>query len=325
MTSLFLLAQAVPDSASGAGVAYLFQQVLVGLTIGGVYALIAVGYTMVYGIIELINFAHGEIFMIGAFISILALSLFATVGASAALPLALLIAIALAACWSAGYNYTLERTAYKPLRFAPRLAPLISAIGASYFLKEYVRLAAGSQFFSVPSKIQNDPMIAGAFDVGGVSVKYLQIAILISCAILMAAVTLLVNRTRLGKAMRATAQDKIMSQLLGIDVNTIISYTFVMGASLAAAAGLMVSMYYGSVDFNLGFLAGIKAFTAAVLGGIGNIPGAMLGGFVLGLSETLWAGYVSSTYKDVFTFIVLVFVLLFKPSGLLGEQVGQKA
>lgn len=324
MSPLFLLAQTATGTGSSGG-SYLLQQLILGLTIGGVYALIAIGYTMVYGIIELINFAHGEIFMIGAFISILFLTLLGGMGAAAALPLVILIALLIAAAWASGYNFSIERTAYKPLRFASRLAPLISAIGASYFLKEFVRLSAGSQFFSVPSAVQNNPMLQGGIEAGGVSVKYLQMAILVACLALMYGVTLLVNKTILGKAMRATAQDKIMAQLTGINVDRIISWTFVMGAGLAAAAGMMVSLYYGSADFNLGFLAGIKAFTAAVLGGIGNIPGAMLGGFVLGLSETLWAGYVSSTYKDVFTFVILVLVLLFKPSGLLGEQVGQKA
>jgi branched-chain amino acid transport system permease protein len=299
-----------------------FSQILNGLTVGGVYALIALGYTMVYGIIGLINFAHGEVYMIGCFITILVVTLLVTV-----LPpwAALAVAVVAAMTVAAAYGYSMEKTAYRPLRFAPRLSPLIGAIGASYFLKEFVRLTAGFNFIGPPEQIQTDPIIAARIKMGDVDIQLLQILIIFGSIGLMALLAYMVKKTPMGKAMRATAQDKTMAQLAGVDVDAVISYTFILAGSLAAAAGAMIVLYYGSVDFNVGFLAGIKAFTAAVLGGIGNIPGAMLGGFVLGISEALFAGFVSSTYKDALAFVILVVVLLVKPSGLLGTRVAQKA
>ncbi|MHA2620389.1 MAG: branched-chain amino acid ABC transporter permease [bacterium JZ-2024 1] len=297
-------------------------QIFNGLTVGGVYALIALGYTMVYGIIELINFAHGEIYMIGCFISVLVL----TVAVSVLPPwAALLIAGVCAMVISSAYGFTMEKIAYRPLRYAPRLSPLISAIGASYFLKEFVRLTAGFQFILPPVKVQEDPLIRATLKIGDIEIQFLQVLIILGSVAMMALLAYLVKRTPMGKAMRATAQDKTMAQLVGIEVDAVISYTFILAGSLAATAGTMIVLYYGSVDFNVGFLAGIKAFTAAVLGGIGNIPGAMLGGFVLGISEALFAGFVSSTYKDVLAFVILVGVLLVKPSGLLGAHLSQKA
>lgn len=299
-----------------------FSQLVNGLTVGGVYALIALGYTMVYGIIELINFAHGEIYMIGCFITVLVV----TVLVGALPPVAaLVVAVIAAMSVAAAYGYSMEKVAYRSLRYAPRLSPLISAIGASYFLKEFVRLTAGFNFIRPPEEVQQDPLIAGRFRFGEVEIQYLQVLIILASIGLMALLAFLVKKTPMGKAMRATAQDKTMAQLVGVDVDSVISYTFLLAGSLAAAAGAMIVLYYGSVDFNVGFLAGIKAFTAAVLGGIGNIPGAMLGGFVLGISEALFAGFVSSTYKDVLAFVILVGVLLVKPSGLLGTRVTQKA
>lgn len=293
-----------------------------GLTVGGVYALIALGYTMVYGIIELINFAHGEIYMVGCFITILVVTIMVSILPSS---VALLVAVISAMLVAAAYGYTLEKVAYRPLRYAPRLSPLISAIGASYFLKEFVRLTAGFNFIRPPEEVQINPLIKGSLKVGDLEIQFLQLLIILASISLMVLLALIVKKTPMGMAMRATAQDKTMAQLLGIDVDSVISYTFILAGSLAATAGAMIVFYYGSVDFNVGFLAGIKAFTAAVLGGIGNIPGAMLGGFLLGISESLFAGFISSTYKDVLAFVILVLVLLIKPSGLLGAQVAQKA
>jgi branched-chain amino acid transport system permease protein len=298
----------------------LLQQLVNGLALGAVYALIALGYTMVYGILELINFAHGEIYMIGAYLGILLLAFFTWVGFTQDhLLLSLFLVFICAALYCAAYGLTLERVAYRPLRQAHRLSPLISAIGMSIFLQNYVMLAQGTTDKVFPHVLSLEPV-----DVKGVPVSPLQIFIILTSVLLMIGLTLFVRKTWLGKAMRATAQDKRMAGLVGIDINKIIAITFIIGSVLASAAGVMVAMYYGLVNFFIGYVAGIKAFTAAVLGGIGNIPGAMLGGFILGLVESLGASYISSEYKDVFAFLILIVVLILRPSGLLGEKVPEK-
>jgi branched-chain amino acid transport system permease protein len=298
----------------------LLQQIVNGLALGAVYALLALGYTMVYGILELINFAHGEIYMIGAYLGILLLTFFTAIGMTQNhLVLSLFLVFIGSALFCAGYGLTLERVAYRPLRHANRLSPLISAIGMSIFLQNYVMLAQGSADKVFPLNLTSEPV-----PVMGVPISPLQIFIILTSVLLMIGLHLFVRKTRLGKAMRATAQDKPMAGLVGIDINRVIAITFVIGSVLASAAGVMVAMYYGLVNFSIGYVAGIKAFTAAVLGGIGNIPGAMLGGFILGLVESLGAGYISSEYKDVFAFLILIGVLIFRPSGLLGEKTSEK-
>lgn len=298
----------------------LLQQLINGFTLGAVYALIALGYTMVYGILELINFAHGEIYMLSAYTSIITLSFLTVTGlTSKSLVLSLLITVIVASAYSAAYGLTMERVAYRPLRNAPRLSPLISAIGVSIFLQNYVMLTQGSG-----DKIFPHILSSGGFSMGSATITYLQVFIIITSVFLMAGLHTFIKKTRFGKAMRATAQDKKMASLVGIDINNIIMITFIIGSVLAAVAGLMVAMYYGLVNFYIGYVAGIKAFTAAVLGGIGNIQGAVIGGFMLGIMESLGAAYISSEYKDAFAFIILILILIFKPAGLLGENVPEK-
>jgi len=298
----------------------LLQQIVNGLALGAVYALIALGYTMVYGILELINFAHGEIYMIGAYLGILLLTLLTALGMTQHhLVLSLILVFFGSAVFCVGYGLTLERVAYRPLRYANRLSPLISAIGMSIFLQNYVMLAQGSADKVFPLTLTSEPVT-----VIGIPISPLQIFIILTSILLMVILHFFVMKTRLGKAMRATAQDKRMAGLVGIDINRVIAVTFVIGSILASVAGVMVAMYYGLVNFFIGYVAGIKAFTAAVLGGIGNIPGAMLGGFILGLVESLGAGYISSEYKDVFAFLILIGVLIFRPSGLMGEKTSEK-
>ncbi|HUZ72110.1 MAG TPA: branched-chain amino acid ABC transporter permease LivH [Stellaceae bacterium] len=302
--------------------AYFVQQLINGLTLGAVYGLIAIGYTMVYGIIGMINFAHGELYMIGAFVSLIAYLLLGIVGVSY-VPLALLLVLLAAMAFTAVYGWTVERLAYRPLRGSFRLAPLISAIGMSIFLQNYVQILQGARVKSLP------PVINGGFrlfEQGGfvVQMSYLQVIIIVLTIGLMAGFSMVIAATPLGRAQRACEQDMTMAALLGIDVDRTISWTFVIGASLAAVAGMMVTLYYGVIDFFIGFLAGMKAFTAAVLGGIGSLPGAMLGGLLIGLIEAFWSGYFSSDYKDVAVFAVLVLVLIFRPSGLLGRPEVEK-
>ena len=298
----------------------LLQQIINGLTLGAVYALIALGYTMVYGILELINFAHGEIYMIGAYLGIVLLAVLTLLGLTEShLLLSLLLVFVVSALICAAYGLTLERIAYRPLRQAPRLSPLISAIGMSIFLQNYVMLAQGST-----DKVFPHILPLRELSLAGIRITTLQAFIIAASVFLMIVLHLFVRKTRLGKAMRATAQDKRMAGLVGIDINKVIAITFVIGSGLAAAAGVMVAMYYGSVNFYIGYVAGIKAFTAAVLGGIGNIPGAMLGGLILGLVESLGAAYISSEYKDAFAFLILILVLVVRPTGLLGERVPEK-
>ncbi|HLT78048.1 MAG TPA: branched-chain amino acid ABC transporter permease LivH [Ferrovibrio sp.] len=301
---------------------YFLQQLINGVTLGAVYALIAIGYTMVYGIIGMINFAHGEIYMIGAFIAVISFSVLGLVGLTW-VPLALLIVLIVSMLLTGLYGWTVERIAYRPLRGSFRLAPLISAIGMSIFLQNYVQIAQGARIKPL------QPMIRGGIELMSgetfsVTLSYLQIIIIVLTVLLMAAFSWLIASTSLGRAQRACEQDRTMAALLGVNVDRTISLTFVLGAFLAAVAGLMTTLYYGVVDFYIGFLAGLKAFTAAVLGGIGSLPGAMLGGLLIGLIEAFWAAYFSSEYKDVAAFSILVIVLIFRPTGLLGRPEVEK-
>jgi len=298
----------------------LFIQLLInGLTLGAIYGLIAIGYTMVYGIIGMINFAHGDVYMIGAFHAVITFLILGVLGITW-VPLALFMMLIVGIILTAVYGWAVERVAYRPLRGSFRLAPLISAIGMSIFLQNYVQLVQGAR--NKPLQ----PLIKGGLTltedvVGSFSVRlgYLQIFIVLLTVGLMVLFTLIITRTALGRAQRACEQDQKMAALLGINVDRTISLTFVIGAALASVAGLMVTLYYGVVDFYIGFLAGIKAFTAAVLGGIGSLPGAMLGGILIGLIEAFWSGYFSVEYKDVAAFAILVLVLIFRPTGLLGK------
>ncbi len=296
------------------------QQISNGLTVGGVYALLALGYTMVYGVLELINFAHGEVYMIGAYLGIIFLGLFTILGiTSQSLILSLFLTFLLSALFCAAYGFTIERIAYRPLRDAPRLSPLISAIGVSIFLQNFVMLTQGTT-----DKVFPHLFSAGGVEFWGVRLTYFQISIIIISFFLMFLLHLFITRSRFGKAMRAVAQDRIMASLVGIDIDAIISLTFIIGSALASVAGIMVAMYYGLVNYSIGYIAGIKAFTAAVVGGIGSIPGAMFGGILLGLIESLGAAYLSSEYKDAYAFAVLIIVLLIRPSGLFGQRRHEK-
>ncbi|KJV10636.1 branched-chain amino acid transporter permease subunit LivH [Elstera litoralis] len=296
---------------------YFLQQMINGLTLGSIYGLIAIGYTMVYGIIGMINFAHGEVYMIGSFIAVIAFTLLAAAGISA-VPLGLVAVLLAAVFFTAVYGWAIERVAYRPLRGAPKIAPLISAIGMSIFLQNYVQLAQGARVKPIP------PVVRGSFELlhlDGFTVRltYIQIFIILTTVLLMIGFTYLITRTSFGRQQRSCEQDRTMASLLGVNVDRTISLTFVIGAALAAVAGVMVTMYYGVVDFYIGFLAGMKAFTAAVLGGIGSLPGAMLGGLLIGLIEALFSAYFSIEYKDVASFSILILVLMFMPSGLLGR------
>ena len=298
--------------------AYFLQQLINGLTLGAVYGLIAIGYTMVYGIVGMINFAHGEIYMIGAFVSLIAILGLTAVGVTS-IPILLVLVLVIAMVIAGLYGWTIERLIYRPLRGAPRLAPLISAIGLSIVLQQYVQLTQGGRVKTLPPLIPGEFTLMhgqNGFDVG---ISGLQIVVFVLTVALMAGLTFLINKTELGRAQRATAADPVMAALCGVDVDRTIAIAFVIGAALAAVAGTMVVLYYGVIDFFIGFLAGLKAFTAAVLGGIGSLPGALLGGLVLGLVESFWAGYADAAYKDVAAYSILILVLIFRPSGLLGR------
>jgi branched-chain amino acid transport system permease protein len=297
---------------------YFVQQLVNGLTLGSIYGLIAIGYTMVYGIIGMINFAHGDIFMVGSFVALivflLLVSLFATIHVVFFLLVMMLVAMVLTSLW----NWSIERVAYRPLRGSFRLAPLITAIGMSIFLSNFVQVTQGPRNKPIP------PMISDVYTVYGISISLKQIVIFGVTAVLLFIFWYVVNRTPLGRAQRACEQDRKMAALLGVDVDRTISITFIMGASLAAVAGTLYLMYYGVVSFSDGFVPGVKAFTAAVLGGIGSLPGAVLGGILIGVIESLWSAYFSIDYKDVAAFSILAIVLIFLPSGLLGRPEVEK-
>ena len=297
--------------------AYFLQQLVNGITLGSIYGLIAIGYTMVYGIIGMINFAHGEIYMIGAFLSVLGFTILGVTGVTW-LPLALILVLLIAILFTSAYGWAVERIAYRPLRSSQRLAALISAIGMSLALQNYVLLTQGPGVKALQPIVQGG-VILYSEESFTVTLSYIQIFIVILTILLMCIFALLIDRTALGRAQRACEQDRDMATLLGINVDRTISLTFIMGAVLAAVAGMLVTVYYGVIDFFMGFIAGLKAFTAAVLGGIGSLPGAMLGGMLLGLVEAFWAGYFSVEYKDVAAFGILVLVLIFVPTGLLGR------
>jgi len=296
---------------------YFIQQLINGLTLGGMYALIALGYTMVYGVIQLINFAHGEFFAAGGYVGAITLAYLAGIGYMDSHPvLCLTGAFIISMAYCAYLAIGVEKIAYKPLRKNSRLAALLSALGMSIFLSNGMMLTRGVYDAVYPSEL-----FQGGFDFGMITISYLQITIVSLTAALLIGLNLLVFKTKIGMAMRATAQDKTMSALVAIGSNKIISLTFAIGAGLAAAAGIMYGLYYGSVKYDMGFVPGIKAFAAAVLGGIGNITGAMIGGLIIGMVEIFGAGYISGEYKDVFAFIILIGVLYFKPTGIMGENI----
>ncbi|MGE3067605.1 MAG: branched-chain amino acid ABC transporter permease LivH [Hyphomicrobiaceae bacterium] len=303
---------------------YFLQQVINGITLGSIYGLIAIGYTMVFGIIGMVNFAHGDVFMMSTFIALIFFLVLTTVLGISSLFLALLIVLILGMAITSLWNWVIERIAYRPLRGSFRLAPLISAIGMSIFLMNFVQVVQGPRNKPVP------PMLNEVFTMGGgdgsfqVTLSYKQMLIMVVTAVLLTAFWYLVQRTRLGRAQRACEQDRKMAALLGINVDTTISLTFVMGAALAAVAGVMYMIHYGVVNFADGFVPGVKAFTAAVLGGIGSLPGAVLGGLLIGLIETLWSAYFSIDYKDVAAFSILAVALIFLPSGILGKPEVEK-
>jgi branched-chain amino acid transport system permease protein len=301
---------------------YFLQQSINGLTLGAIYGLIALGYTMVYGIIGMINFAHGEIYMIGAFISLITFLVLAVAGVTS-VPLALAVMLVTAMAFTSAYGWAIERIAYRPLRESFRLAPLISAIGMSIILQNYVQIAQGARVKPLP------PLITGGYtlmssEAFNVQLSNIQIIVVVTTFVLMAGFHWLISRTRLGRDMRACEQDLKMASLLGVNIDRTISLTFVIGAALAAVAGIMYLLYYGVIDFYIGFVAGVKAFTAAVLGGIGSLPGAMLGGLLIGLAESFVTGYISSTYSNLIVFGILIVVMLLRPSGLLGRAQLQK-
>jgi len=302
------------------------QQIINGLVLGSIYALVALGYTMVYGILGLINFAHGDIVMVGALVALTVTHALAGSGLPAPLVLLLAAAVAMLVCISLGF--VIERVAYRPLRRAPRLAPLITAIGISILLQYSAALIWGKQYISMPELIK-----PGQIAVGGAQFTELQgFIFLLACAV-MAGLLWFIKASRMGRAMRATEQNPDVAELMGVDTNRIISFTFLLGSALGAIAGVMVVLYYGLGHYFMGFMLGMKAFTAAVLGGIGNVAGAMLGGMLLGIIESLASGYIGdltggvlgSNYRDIFAFLVLILVLVLKPSGLMGRHEGERA
>jgi branched-chain amino acid transport system permease protein len=314
---------------SGFTVDGLVQQLINGVTLGSIYALIALGYSMVYGVLELINFAHGDVFMIGTFVVFGVVGRFGLTEQTPLLVVAPVLVVALVAAMTVCgvLGFTIEKVAYRPLRSAPRLAPLISAIGVSFVLEAWVATYVSANYFTLPLLIHGEIPI-----LPDVSITYIQILMFASSLAMMFLLQLLVRRTKLGRGMRALAQDRDAAALMGVSMDRVISFTFIIGSALAAVAALLWTLNY-SFNQTVGFIAGLKAFTAAVIGGIGNIPGAMLGGFLLGLAESLGAGYISnlscgifdSSYQNVFAFAFLILMLVFRPSGILRERVSERA
>jgi branched-chain amino acid transport system permease protein len=294
------------------------QQLINGLTLGSIYGLIAIGYTMVFGIIGMVNFAHGDLFMLSAFIALIVFLILTKILGVTSLALAFVVVLICGMALTSLWNWTIERLAYRPLRGSFRLAPLISAIGMSIFLSNFVQVVQGPRNKPVPPMFNKIIHLTpgGSYDV---TLQYKQIVIVVVTAVLLVAFWWLVQHTALGRAQRACEQDRKMASLLGIDVDRTISITFVIGAALAAVAGVLYMMYYGVVNFADGFLPGVKAFTAAVLGGVGSLPGAVLGGLLIGLIEVMWSSYFSTDYKDVAAFSILAITLVFMPSGILGR------
>jgi branched-chain amino acid transport system permease protein len=295
------------------------QQLINGITLGSIYGLIALGYTMVFGIIGMVNFAHGDVFMVSAFIALVTFLVLTTWIGIGSVVFALLIVLVVAMLLTALVNWTIERVAYRPLRGSFRLAPLISAIGMSIFLMNFVQVAQGPRVKSIPPMFDEVIELLPASGGYGVAVSYKQIVVWAVTAALLAVFWFVVSKTALGRAQRACEQDQKMAALLGIDVDRTISITFIIAAALAAVAGTMYLVYYGVVSFADGFVPGVKAFTAAVLGGIGSLPGAVIGGLLIGLIETLWSAYFSTDYKDVATFSILAVTMIFLPQGILGR------
>jgi branched-chain amino acid transport system permease protein len=297
---------------------YFVQQLINGITLGSIYGLIAIGYTMVFGIIGMVNFAHGDVFMVSAFIALVAFLIVTTWLGISSIALALFIVLVVAITFTSLINWAIERVAYRPLRGSFRLAPLISAIGMSIFLSNFVQVTQGPRNKSIPPMIQGEFVLFNQNNFA-VTLSYKQLIIWSVTAVLLLAFWYLVTKTRLGRAQRACEQDQKMAALVGVDVDRTISMTFVIAAALAAVAGTMYLMYYGVVSFSDGFVPGVKAFTAAVLGGIGSLPGAVIGGLLIGLIETFWSAYFSIDYKDVAAFSVLAITLIFLPQGLFGR------
>ena len=306
------------------------QQIMNGLVLGSIYALIALGYTMVYGILGIINFAHGEVLMVGALTALTAINAIRSIAPGLPEWLTLVLATLIAMSVCGALSFTIERVAYRPLRNAPRLAPLITAIGVSIILQTLAMIIWSRNPMIFPELLPSDPIDIGQT---GATITGKEIVIIVMAFLVMAGLLILVNRTKLGRAMRATAENPKVAGLMGVNQNFVISATFVIGGALAAVAGVMMATNYGNAHFYMGFIPGLKAFTAAVLGGIGNLAGAMIGGILLGLIEALGAGYIGditgglfgSNYQDVFAFIVLITVLVFRPSGIMGERVADRA
>ncbi len=299
---------------------YFFQQLINGVALGAIYGLIAIGYTMVYGILGMINFAHGDVFMIGAFIAMIVFMMLLTLPAAVPIALALLIMMVISMVFTSVWAWVIERVAYRPLRGSFRLAPLITAIGMSFVLRNFVQVEQSPRNKPIPE------MVSGGFTIPGTDIFILnkQLLVVVVTAILLVIFSHIVNKTPLGRAQRAVEQDGKMAALLGINVDRTIAITFIMGASLAAIAGTLYLINYGQIHFADGFIPGIKAFTAAVLGGIGSLPGAVLGGLLIGLTEALWQTYFPPEYKDVAVFSILAIVLIFMPSGILGRPEVEK-
>lgn len=301
--------------------AIFWQQMVNGLTLGSVYGLIAIGYTMVYGIIGMINFAHGDVYMVSAYLAAIAIAVLTFMGVHS-FPLIILGTLIFSVIVTSVYGFAIERIAYKPLRNSTRMAPLISAIGMSLILQNYVQISQGARQQGIPTLLEGS--IRLELGSGFVQLTYTKVFILVAALLGMLVLTFIIKKTKLGRMCRATQQDPKMAQILGINTDRVISYVFIIGATMAALAGILITLNYGTFDFYAGFIIGIKAFTAAVLGGIGSLPGAMLGGIVLGVAEAQFSGMVNTDYKDVFSFALLVTILIFRPQGLLGRPLVTK-